>query len=134
MDYYVTSGDGRDILLRGLTAGDAFGQASLLSRPIGYLGTAKAVQHIRVLEWKDRVIQQLAKTYPQIIENALRTALRYLASTYGEYGFLGRTSSAVFLPKVGNSCPLADSTAKESRYAPNNIASIGEPPLPEHVM
>lgn len=79
VDYYVTSDDGRDILLRRLTAGDVFGQASLLSSPMGYLGTAKAVQHIRVLEWKDLVIQQLAKTYPQIIENALRTALRYLA-------------------------------------------------------
>ena len=79
VDFYVTSDGGRDILLRRLTAGDVFGQASLLSRPIGYLGTAKAVQRIRVLEWKDRVIQQLAKTYPQMIENALRTALRYLA-------------------------------------------------------
>jgi len=79
VDYYVTSDDGRDILLRRLTAGDVFGQASLLSRPIGYLGTAKAVQHVRVLKWRDRVIQQLVKIYPQIIENALRTALRYLA-------------------------------------------------------
>jgi CRP-like cAMP-binding protein len=79
VDYYVTSEAGRDILLRRLAPGDVFGQASLLSRPLGYLGTAKAVQSIRVLEWKNRVIQQLAKTYPQIIENALRTALRYLA-------------------------------------------------------
>src|SRR5215472_682072 len=79
VDYYVTSDAGQDILLRRLAPGDVFGQASLLSRPIGYLGTAKAVQHIRVLEWKDRVIQQLARIYPQIIENALRTALRYLA-------------------------------------------------------
>jgi len=79
VDYYVTSDAGQDILLRRLASGDVFGQASLLARPIGYLGTAKAVQHIRVLQWKDGVIQQLAKTYPQIIENALRTALRYLA-------------------------------------------------------
>ena len=79
VDYYVTSDDGREILLRRLTAGDVFGQAALLSRPIGYIGTAKAVRQIRVLEWQDKMIQQLAKTYPQIIENALRTALRYLA-------------------------------------------------------
>jgi len=79
VDYYVTSDAGQDILLRRLVAGEVFGQASLLSRPIGYLGTAKAVQHIRVLEWRDRVIRQLAETFPQIIENALRTALRYLA-------------------------------------------------------
>jgi CRP-like cAMP-binding protein len=79
VDYYVTNEAGQDILLRRLAAGDVFGQASLLSRPIGYIGTAKAVQDIRVLEWKDGVIRQLAKTYPQLVENALRTALRYLA-------------------------------------------------------
>lgn len=78
VDYYVTGDDGQDILLRRLTAGDVFGQASLLSKPIGYLGTAKAVQRVRVLEWNGRTTRQLATTYPQIIENALRTALRYL--------------------------------------------------------
>ena len=79
VDYHVTSEAGRDILLRRLAAGDVFGVGSLLSKPIGYIGTAKAVQDIRVLEWKDRVIRLLAKTYPQLLENALRTALRYLA-------------------------------------------------------
>jgi CRP-like cAMP-binding protein len=79
VDYYVTSEAGRDILLRRMVAGDVFGQASLLSKPIGYLGTARAVQHMHVLEWEGRVIHQLVKTHPQITENALRAALRYLA-------------------------------------------------------
>lgn len=79
VDYYVSTEDGRDILLRRLAAGDIFGMASLLAEPIGYLGTAKAVQHINVLEWKGRAIRQLAETYPRLVENALRTALRYLA-------------------------------------------------------
>lgn len=79
VDYYVSTEDGRDILLRRLAAGDVFGVASFLSNPIGYLGTAKAVRHINVLEWKDLLIRQLAKTYPQLVENALRTTLRYLA-------------------------------------------------------
>lgn len=79
VDYYVSTEDGREILLRRLAAGDVFGVASFLSKPIGYLGTAKAVRHINVLEWQGLVIRQLAKTYPQLVENALRTALRYLA-------------------------------------------------------
>jgi CRP-like cAMP-binding protein len=79
VDYYVSTEDGRDILLRRLVAGDAFGMASLLSEPIGYFGTARAVQRTDLLEWKGRVIRQLAKTYPRLVENALRTALRYLA-------------------------------------------------------
>ena len=32
-----------------------------------------------MLEWEGRVIRQLATAYPQIMENALRIALRYLA-------------------------------------------------------
>jgi CRP/FNR family transcriptional regulator, nitrogen oxide reductase regulator len=79
VDYYVTNEAGQDILLRRLTAGEVFGVASLLSRPLGYIGTAKAVGHVQVLEWSSQVIRQLAKAYPQIVENALRTALRYLA-------------------------------------------------------
>jgi len=79
VDYYVTNEAGQDILLRRLAAGDVFGVGSLLSKPVGYIGTAKAVEHIQALEWQDRVIRQLARTYPQLIENALRTALRYLA-------------------------------------------------------
>lgn len=79
VDYYVSTEDGRDILLRRLAAGDVFGVASFLSKPTGYLGTAKAVRHISVLEWKDLLIRELAKTYPLLVENALRTTLRYLA-------------------------------------------------------
>lgn len=79
VDYYVSTEDGRDILLRRLAAGDVFGVASFLSKPIGYLGTAKAVRNINVLEWKGLVIRQLANTYPLLVENALRTTLRYLA-------------------------------------------------------
>jgi CRP/FNR family transcriptional regulator, nitrogen oxide reductase regulator len=79
VDYFVTNEAGQDILLRRLIAGDVFGVGSLLSRPIGYIGTARAAEPINVLEWKDRVIQPLAKTYPHLVENALRTVLRYLA-------------------------------------------------------
>jgi CRP-like cAMP-binding protein len=79
VDYHVTTETGLEILLRRLAAGDVFGVASFLSKPIGYLGTAKAVRHVDVLEWRDHVVRQLARTYPQLVENALRTALRYLA-------------------------------------------------------
>lgn len=79
VDYYVSTEDGRDILLRRLVAGDVFGVASFLSKPTGYLGTAKAVRHTNVLEWKDLLIRELAKTYPLLVENALRTTLRHLA-------------------------------------------------------
>jgi CRP/FNR family transcriptional regulator, nitrogen oxide reductase regulator len=79
VDYYVTTDAGRDVLLRRLAAGDVFGVGSFLAKPIGYIGTAKAVQEVHALEWQDRVVRHLARTYPQLVENALRTVLRYLA-------------------------------------------------------
>jgi CRP-like cAMP-binding protein len=79
VDYYVTTEEGLDVLLRRLAAGDVFGVGAFLSKPIGYLGSAEAVRHVEVLKWEHEVIGHLAKTYPQLAENALRTALRYLA-------------------------------------------------------
>jgi CRP/FNR family transcriptional regulator, nitrogen oxide reductase regulator len=79
VDYYVTTEAGEDVLLRRLAAGEVFGMSCFLSRPIGFLGTAKAVQQIHALEWKHLAVRQLANTYPQLVENALRIALRYLA-------------------------------------------------------
>lgn len=79
VDYSVTNEAGQDILLRRLTAGDVFGVGAVLSSPIGYIGTAKVVRHVRVLEWRNAIIRELATVYPRLIENALRTVLRYLA-------------------------------------------------------
>lgn len=79
VDFYVANEAGTEILLRRLAPGDVFGAASFLSNPIGYMGTAKAVRNVEVLEWRDEVPRRLARTYPLLVENALRSALRYLA-------------------------------------------------------
>lgn len=79
VDYYVTTEAGEDVLLRRLAAGDVFGMSCFLSRPTGYLGTAKAAQQMHAWEWRHCVVRRLASTYPQLVENALRIALRYLA-------------------------------------------------------
>jgi len=79
VDYQVATSGGKDILVWRLVPGDVFGVAAFLSEPIGYLGTAKSVFQSEVLVWKHQVVQELSKTYPRLAENALRTALRYLA-------------------------------------------------------
>ena len=79
VDFYVLSEDGREILLRRLLPGNVFGVAAFLSEPMGYFGTAKAVCEGETLIWEHQVIRQLATRYPKLAENALRTALRYLA-------------------------------------------------------
>lgn len=79
VDYDVLTEEGREILLRRLVPGDIFGVGAFLSEPDGYLGTAKTACESDVLVWEHRVILQLARSYPRLTENALRTALRYLA-------------------------------------------------------
>ncbi len=79
VDYYVITDEGREVLLRRLVPGCIFGVAAFLSDANGYLGTAKAVSASEILAWDHRVIRQLARTYPQLAENALRTALHYVA-------------------------------------------------------
>jgi CRP-like cAMP-binding protein len=79
IDYNIPSSDGKNILLWRFVPGDVFGVAAFLSQPMGYLGTAKSVFQSEVFVWDHRTVNKLAITYPQLAENALRTALRYIA-------------------------------------------------------
>jgi CRP-like cAMP-binding protein len=79
VDYFVLTNDGREILLRRLVPGNAFGCAALLTEPNGYFGTARAVHKTEMLLWEHRVVRQLAAAYPRLVENALHASLHYLA-------------------------------------------------------
>jgi CRP-like cAMP-binding protein len=79
IDYFVTTSDGREILLRRLVTGNIFGVGAFLSEPVGYVGTSIAVNSSEVYVWQHTVIRQLARAYPPLSENALRTVLRYVA-------------------------------------------------------
>jgi len=78
IDYQIGTSDGKIILWR-FVPGNVFGVAAFLSEPTGYLGTAKSVFRSEVLVWDHRTVLQLARAYPRLAENALRTALRYIA-------------------------------------------------------
>lgn len=79
VDYYVLTEEGREILLRRLSSRNVFGVGAFLSESTGYIGTAKTVCESVILIWEHRVVQRLAQSYPRLVENALRTSLRYLA-------------------------------------------------------
>jgi CRP-like cAMP-binding protein len=80
VDYSVVTNDGREILLRRLMPGNAFGFATLLTEPSGYIGTAKAAHHkTEILVWEHRAARQLAVAYPRLAENALHASLHYIA-------------------------------------------------------
>ena len=79
IDYQIETSEGKNILLWRFVPGDIFGVAAFLTEPTGYLGTAKSVFRSEVLSWDRRIALQLARAYPRLSENALRTALRYIA-------------------------------------------------------
>jgi CRP-like cAMP-binding protein len=79
VDCYIVTGEGQKILLRRLVSGNIFGVAALLSQPLGYVGTSKAVRNSEVFMWEHAVVRQLAQAYPRLAENGLRTVLRYIA-------------------------------------------------------
>ena len=79
VDYYIVTNDGQEVLLRRLMPGNAFGFATFLSEPIGYLGTARAARKTQTLVWEHRVARQLAENYPRLVENALHASLHYIA-------------------------------------------------------
>jgi CRP/FNR family transcriptional regulator, nitrogen oxide reductase regulator len=79
VDYYIVTNGGREILLRRLVQGNAFGFATFLTEPMGYLGTTKAVHKTEALVWEHGVVRKLAVAYPRLVENGLRSCLGYVA-------------------------------------------------------
>jgi len=79
VDYFILTHDGIHILLQRLGPGDPFGFAAFLSEPRGYLGTAKSVGNSELLVWDHHMIRHLGRSYPRLVENALRIALHYIA-------------------------------------------------------
>jgi len=77
--YYRVTGQGKELVLRWLVPGDVFGLASLLDDPPPYMGSVQSTEECEVYVWKHERVCHLCGTYPQIMHNALRIALSYLA-------------------------------------------------------
>ena len=71
--------NGRQIVMAILAPGDVFGLGTILTEYIDYIGTAESLESGEVLVWTRETIQALAGEHPQLSENALHVALRYVA-------------------------------------------------------
>ena len=71
--------NGRQIVMAILVPGDVFGLGTILTEYIDYIGTAESLESGEVLVWTRETIQTLAGEHPQLSENALHVALRYVA-------------------------------------------------------
>ncbi len=76
--FYNQTESGSEVLLLWLVPGDVIGLISLLANPPAYVVNAATVTECEFLVWDRTTLRQLAKTYPQLMENGLQLALHYL--------------------------------------------------------
>lgn len=75
--FFITPG-GKKVNLVWLSPGDIFGSASLLARPTDFIVSTEVEKNSVLLVWQRNKIRELARRYPQLLENALSTACDYL--------------------------------------------------------
>lgn len=77
--YFFETPNGKKLILVWITPGEAFGGAALAERPSNYLLSTEAVRDSVALVWDRPTIRNLARRYPQMLENAIVAALDYLS-------------------------------------------------------
>src|ERR1700756_3145219 len=75
---YLLSEAGAEVLLLWLVPGDIIGLVSLMANPPHYMASCATVTDCEFLVWDHSRLRQLAKAFPQLVENGLRLGLHYL--------------------------------------------------------
>jgi CRP/FNR family transcriptional regulator, nitrogen oxide reductase regulator len=76
--FYETPND-KKLILKWITPGHIFGGAALVSEPSKYLVSTEAVRDSIVLEWDGPTIRDLARRFPQLLENSHLIDMDYVA-------------------------------------------------------
>lgn len=120
---------GREIVIGVMADGDAFGIGSLLLA-IDYIGTGVALVPTEAHVWTKDAIQRLAKTYPQLSQNALLVALTYVATlTERHIGLLSGTAEqrlARTLTRLGSRSGTPTPTGIEIAIKNEHLASLAD--------
>ena len=120
---------GKEIVIGVLAEGDSFGIGSLL-QVMDYIGTAVALVPTEAHVWTRDAIQKLAKTYPQLSQNALGVALRYVATlTERHISLLSGTAEqrlARALTKLGSRAGTHTPTGIEIAIKNEHLASLAD--------
>ena len=72
--HFVTTNEGRKILLMWLTAGQIFGGVAMLSAPIDYLASTEVLADSCALVWDRQTIREFISRNPELLDNALSIA------------------------------------------------------------
>jgi CRP-like cAMP-binding protein len=77
--YFFETPNGKKLIMIWITPGRSFGGAALSTRPSPYLLSTEAVRDCVVLAWDGATIRGLARRFPQLLENAIISAVDYLS-------------------------------------------------------
>jgi CRP/FNR family transcriptional regulator, nitrogen oxide reductase regulator len=80
--HFVTTDDGRKILLYWLTAGQVFGGTSILSVPFQYLASTELLTDSCALMWDRQTIREMVLRYPVLLDNAVSIAVTEYAAWF----------------------------------------------------
>lgn len=73
--HFVTTSEGRKIVLYWLTAGQIFGGAAMLATPGPYLASTEVQTDSCALVWSRQAIRKLVSRFPILLDNALSIAV-----------------------------------------------------------
>jgi CRP-like cAMP-binding protein len=121
---------GREIVMGILVPGDVFGLGTILTQPVNYIGTAKSLEPGEVLVWTRQTIQALTAEHPQLSENALYVALRYVAEFAERHERLATVTAeqrlARALTRLGVRTGIRKPSGVEVRIKNEQLASLAD--------
>jgi CRP-like cAMP-binding protein len=77
--YFFETPNGKKLIMMWITPGHSFGGAALAPRASTYLVSTETVRNSVVLVWDGPAIRGLARRFPQLLENAIASAVDYLS-------------------------------------------------------
>lgn len=77
--YFFETPNGKKLIMIWITPGHTFGGAALAPRASTYLLSSETVRDSVVLVWDGPAIRGLARRFPQLLENAMVSAVDYLS-------------------------------------------------------
>jgi CRP-like cAMP-binding protein len=97
--FYETPND-KKLILKWIMPGHIFGGAALVSGPSTYLVSTEAVRDSIVLEWNGPTIRDLARRFPQLLENAHLIDMDYVSWYVAAHAALASQSARQRLASV----------------------------------
>ena len=73
---FFTTIDGQKIVLLRVTAGEVFGEAAVLAKPVEYLVSSEATTNTTALVWSRSTIRDLCARYPRLLREHFVVSFR----------------------------------------------------------